>query len=108
MKTYTVTITDLDGDDPKLDGLGAALLYGVTVDQIKAIAPGPIPDAWVKASRRRANEALAATGGDDLLDILEYWARKDYDAELVLVGRPTLLPPPPPRRRPRPGEQGRP
>lgn len=86
--TYTVTVHGIDGTDPKFDANGAALLYGVTVDQIKAIAPGPIPADWTKAMRRRANEAFAATGGEDILDILEYWARRDHDAKLVLVARP--------------------
>lgn len=86
MTTYTVTITGLDGDDPKFDANGAALLFGVPVEQIKAAAAeGPTPAEWIKAMRRRANEAFAATGGEDLLDILEYWARVEHQAELVLL-----------------------
>lgn len=86
MNIYTVTVSDLDGE-PKLDAPGGALLYGVTVDQITAIAPGLVPAEWIRAMRRRANEAFAATGGEDLLDILEYWARKEHQAELVLVAK---------------------
>ena len=87
MTTYTVTVKGLDGPDPKFDAAGSALLFGVTVEQITAIAPGPIPAEWFQAMRRRANEAFAATGGEDLLDILEHWARKDHNAELVLVAQ---------------------
>lgn len=83
---YTVTISGLDGPDPKFDAAAAVLLFGVTVDQIKAAAAaGPTPAEWIKAMRRRANEAFAATGGEDLLDILEYWARVEHQAELVLL-----------------------
>ena len=85
MTTYTVTITGLDGDDPKFDAAATVLLFGVTVEQIEAVSPGPIPADWIKAMRRRANEAFAATGGEDFLDILQYWARRDHGAELVLV-----------------------
>ncbi|MDQ1305870.1 MAG: hypothetical protein QG671_1702 [Actinomycetota bacterium] len=86
MNVYTVTVTGLDGPDPKFDAAGGALLFGVTVDQIKAAAAaGPTPAEWIKAMRRRANEAFAATGGEDLLDILEYWARVEHQAELVLL-----------------------
>ncbi len=86
MAVYTVTVTGLEGDDPKFDANGAALLFGVPVEQIKAAAAaGPTPAEWIKAMRRRANEAFAATGGEDFLDILQYWARRDHGAELVLV-----------------------
>ena len=86
MNVYTVTVTGLDGPDPKFDAAGGALLFGVTVDQIKAAAAaGPTPAEWIKAMRGRANEAFAATGGEDLLDILEYWARVEHQAELVLL-----------------------
>lgn len=85
--TYTVTISDLDTGDPKMDANGVALLYGVTPEEVRAIAPGPLPPEWIKRSVRRAKEAQAH-GHTDLDEIFAYWARKDHDAELELLATP--------------------
>src|SRR4051812_29575182 len=61
-----------------------SLLFGVSVEEIRA-HEGRISGEWTKAGRRRIREAQAALGGGDMIAILEYWAAKDYAAEIRLI-----------------------
>lgn len=84
-------IRDVDGE-PMLTMDALSLMFGVGVELITAhtrrtFAEGHVvfPAAWLRAGRRRASEAAAATGSRDVLDVLTYWARRDHGAEIVLV-----------------------
>lgn len=72
----------IDGE-PVLSAAGMAVLLGVTEEQMRTLAAthgtdvAHIPAEWVKAGRRRAKEYQAATGRDDMLGALEYWAEKE-------------------------------
>lgn len=84
-------IRDVDGE-PMLSSDALSLLFGVGADLIKACSLKrtrdgytSFPEAWLKAGRRRAKEAAAATGENDLFTILSYWAKRDRDAVIVLV-----------------------
>jgi hypothetical protein len=68
-----------------------SLLMGVPAEEIRAhgrsagngvMAP---PPNWVSAGRRRAKEAQAHTGSDDMVSGLKYWAQKDHGARLKIV-----------------------
>lgn len=70
------------------DALG--LLFGIDVELIKAHAKHntrnghiTVPAEWIKAGRRRASEAAAATGSRDMLDSLRYWAKRDHGAQIT-------------------------
>ncbi|WP_205874444.1 hypothetical protein [Mycobacterium camsae] len=86
----TITIREIAGQQ-MIDSRGTALLYGVDPCAIEAlpIVAGAmrIPHMWIKRGRRRAREAMAATGSESYVDCLQYWARRDYNAELELVYR---------------------
>lgn len=86
--TMTVTIREIEGQQ-MLDSRGTALLYGVEPCAVEAlpIIDGAmrIPHMWTKRGRRRAREAMAATGSKSYVDCLEYWARQDYNADLEVV-----------------------
>ena len=86
--TVTVHIRNHHGEN-LLDMTAMALLFGVTVAEINALpsADGALtlPAKWLRQGRRRANEAKAHTGSDELFDALRYWARKDHGADLVVV-----------------------
>ena len=72
----------IDGE-PVVSAKGLALLLGVPEDQVRALAlfrgtgVDALPTDWVKAGLRRSKEYQAATGRDDMLGALEYWARKE-------------------------------
>lgn len=98
--TITVTINAINGE-PMLDMIATAVLFGVDADQltthIRQQSPGladgvmfnaKFPGAWLKAGRRRASEARAATGSSDFLDVLRYWAMRDLGANVVLEVAP--------------------
>ena len=84
MNTYTISITERDGE-AMLDCSGMALMYGVTEADIHAITPGPIPADWTRNGRRRASEAAASIGSRDWLDVLRYFARAEHNAELLVI-----------------------
>jgi len=44
-----------------------------------------LPPERLRQGRRRAREAMAHNGSDHMLDGLKYWARRDHDADLVVV-----------------------
>ena len=72
----------IDGE-PVVSAKGLALLLGVPEDQVRALAlfrgtgVDALPAEWVKAGLRRSKEYQAATGRDDMLGALEYWARRE-------------------------------
>jgi hypothetical protein len=86
--TITVHIVNVD-TEPMLDAQAMSLLYGVHPEEITALpmANGAkrIPDEWVRRSRRRYKEAMAANGSDFILDVLQHWAWKDHGADLEVV-----------------------
>lgn len=81
-RTITVHIRDVDGE-PMFSLEGVELLFGVPAELITVGTP--FPQEWIKAGRRRAREAMAATGSDFVLDIMRYWAQKDHGAALEIV-----------------------
>jgi hypothetical protein len=44
-----------------------------------------LPLEWLKAGRRRAREAQAHTGCNNMVAVMEYWAGEDHGARLDLV-----------------------
>jgi hypothetical protein len=77
-----IVLTELHNGEPMVSADGMALLFGVSVDKVRGIG-GAIPPLWIKAGRRRAREAMAATGRDDMCSALAYWARMDLGVEAV-------------------------
>lgn len=83
--TYTVTITDIDGE-PKMDAAAMLLMSGHDIRELDYRSGGAsIPPEWIRDMKRRHREAAAHTGTTDLVEFLEYWARRDHGAELVVV-----------------------
>lgn len=85
-----IVLTELVNGEPMVSSDGMALLFGVSPELVRAHSAKstlgsqtPIPDAWVKAGRRRAREAMAATGRDDMCSALAYWARRDLGVDVV-------------------------
>lgn len=65
---------------PTPEGIG--ILFGVSADLINPEIP--MRPEWLDAGRRRAEEAAAATGTEDVFAALEYWAQKDFGAAVRL------------------------
>jgi len=86
--TYTITITEVGGE-PMLCSKALALMFGVDVAALRALpivaGSSTIPTEWIKRGRRRTREAAARVGSSAFEDVLGYWARQDYDAELEVV-----------------------
>lgn len=79
-------IRNIDGE-PMLTADALSLLFGVTPEAITKHSTDPMtvfPAKWIKAGRRRTREAQAATGKDDILAVLAYWARKDRDMVITV------------------------
>jgi hypothetical protein len=75
---YVVKFCDIDGE-LCIDNAGIRLLLGLSEEQAAAMLNlTDMPAEWHQQGRRRSKEAAAHTGSEDLLDILEYWAAKDY------------------------------
>lgn len=75
------------GGEPMLSADAMSLLFGVTPEAITEHSTDPMtvfPAEWIKAGRRRTREAQAATGKDDILAVLAYWARKDRDMVITV------------------------
>lgn len=76
---------DYINGEPVVSAKGLALLLGVPEDQVRALAlfrgtgVDALPDEWVKAGKRRSKEYQAATGRDDMLGALEYWAQREAE-----------------------------
>ncbi|MEZ0385239.1 hypothetical protein [Mycobacterium sp. pW045] len=87
---YRVKVfTDLpEVDDFGISMEGVSLLLGVPVADLEVnplTGKSNIPEDWILRGRRRAKEAMAHTGSDDMVSALEYWALKEHDARLELV-----------------------
>ena len=85
--TITVHITDVNGE-PMMDGQGMALMFGVSLHDVNALVTdgdAAIPNEWVRQGKRRAKEALAHSGSNELIDYLQYWARQDHDADVEVI-----------------------
>lgn len=84
----TVTVKVINGE-PMLDAQCMALAFGVEIADIKALPVvdgcSRIPREWARRGKRRAQEAMAHTGSEFILDVLAYWARKDHGAELRVI-----------------------
>ncbi|MCV7091767.1 hypothetical protein [Mycobacterium interjectum] len=87
----TLTVKVINGE-PMLDATAMSLLLGVDEQLIAALprrdfANGytPIPQEWIRNGKRRAKEAAAHTGSNDMVSSLTYWAAKDRGAELQIV-----------------------
>jgi hypothetical protein len=85
-----IVLTELVDGEPMVSADGMALLFGISVELVRAhsakVTCGgstPIPDAWLKAGRRRAREAMAATGCEDMCSSLTYWAQKDFGVDVL-------------------------
>lgn len=89
-KTVVIRIAT-DGGEPLLDPTALGLLFGIAPETIRAQAHYDsdgyawFRPEWIRAGRRRAREAAARTGSDDMAAVLEYWARQDHGAELASV-----------------------
>lgn len=88
MNTYVITITEHAGE-PMLDAAAMALMFGVTLSDVKALeffnGASRIPDEWIRQGRRRTREAAAHIGSNDFHDVLAYWAQRDHNAELKVI-----------------------
>lgn len=88
--TNRIELTRNIEGEPMMSPAALALLFGVDAktisDHMSAQLPvggaGAVscPAMWVKRGRRRSKEAAAATGSNDVFDILAYWAERDLGA----------------------------
>jgi hypothetical protein len=85
-----IVLTELVNGEPMVSADGMALLFGVSVELVRALSAKstragqtPMPEAWLKAGRRRAREAMAATGHSDMCSALAYWARRDFGTDVI-------------------------
>jgi hypothetical protein len=85
-----IVLTELVNGEPMVSADGMALLFGISVELIRAHSKKathaggtPMPEAWLKAGRRRSREAQAATGYTDMCSALAYWARRDLGVDVV-------------------------
>jgi hypothetical protein len=87
----------IDGE-PMASLTATSLILGVPVAQIDELTstegpsvgnPSPgfkgyaAPDYWFELGRRRSAQACEQTGSSHVIDVLRYWAAKDYNAEVV-------------------------
>lgn len=89
MTEHTILIETIDGE-PMLSADALSLLFGVPTENITkfskehSTAAGTVfPHTWLQAGRRRAREAAAATGENDIFTALTYWAARDRDAIVI-------------------------
>jgi hypothetical protein len=85
-----IVLTELVNGEPMVSADGMALLFGISVELVRAHSAKasygdrtPIPEAWIKSGGRRAREAMATTGRDDMCAALAYWARRDLGVDAV-------------------------
>ncbi|ORM29237.1 hypothetical protein [Williamsia sp. 1135] len=81
-----IRLTSTVDGEPFLSTDALSLLLGVDegliAERFKQTDPSTsagvmlLPEAWMKQGRRRAREAMAHTGSNDMLSALRYWARK--------------------------------
>jgi hypothetical protein len=72
-----------------------ALFYGLDADSIDPCAQplAQLSDEQKEIGRRRTEEARAATGTDEAVDILRYWARRDLKVDVLDTGEWVILMP---------------
>lgn len=90
MTTKTIELTRTVNGEPMMSADALALLFGLDAKRVRdymTINAGGIafPSEWLRAGRRRASEAAAATGSRDVFDVLAFWARRDLGAEIVFT-----------------------
>jgi hypothetical protein len=88
----TALVAVVDGKQ-QISALAAAVLIGVELETVaELVERGELfPVEWLQAKRRRRDEVKAATGSDDLVVALEYWALKDLGTHVVIVDGEVLL-----------------
>lgn len=86
MTDYTIRIRTIGGE-PMLDTATMSLMFGIDPAEITAtLTDGtPVPGDWLRQGRRRTSEAAAHTGSREFTDVMRYWARRDHNAELVVM-----------------------
>lgn len=91
MTDHTILIETIDGE-PMLSAEALSLLFGVPTEDITEFSKehsnphGTVfPKTWLQAARRRAREAAAATGENDILTVLGFWAARDRNAVVIPV-----------------------
>ena len=87
MTTPPIELTRTINGEPMMSADAMALLFGIDAKTIRyqLALSGVVPPEWLRAGRRRASEAAAATGSRDVFDVLRYWARRDLGAEIVFT-----------------------
>ncbi|OBI28187.1 hypothetical protein [Mycolicibacter sinensis] len=92
MTTTPIELTRTINGEPMMSATAMGLLFAIdasTVEQYMKtnIVGGALrfPPEWIRAGKRRSKEAAAATGSNDVFDILAYWARRDLGAEVVFT-----------------------
>jgi hypothetical protein len=66
-----------------------SLLFGIPMADLDDTYP--YLDEWFDSARQRRDEAIAATGCEDVFSALEYWATKDLGRRIVVCGDEALL-----------------
>ncbi len=91
MTEHNILIETIDGE-PMLSADALSLLFGVPTEDINkfskehSTAAGTVfPQTWLQAGRRRAREAAAATGENDILSALSFWAARDRNAIVIPI-----------------------
>lgn len=90
--TAPIELTRTVNGEPTMSADAMSLLFGIDADTVSQhmsanIIGGALrfPPEWIKAGKRRSKEAAAATGSNNVFDILAYWARRDLGAEIVFT-----------------------
>jgi hypothetical protein len=58
-----------------------ALLYGLSTEHINPRAP--LSDKQKEAGPWRRNQAVSATGTNEVVELLRYWARRDLNLDVL-------------------------
>ena len=83
------------GEKVDFGSFAFALLYGIQPDFDAHTHPlDQLSGEQKLAGVERRNEAVAATGSDDVVDILRYWARCDLKVDVLDTGQWVVLCPP--------------
>lgn len=95
MKTMTLVMRVSPGLGALVPAEEVSLLLGVPIEEVHARTRGEhglanmqLPNKWVRQGRRRASEARASTGKDDVVSVLRYWAEQEHGAELEIQYAP--------------------
>jgi hypothetical protein len=81
-------------EDGGMDAAAMALFIGVDAAAVRALpviddgstfGDVQLPAEWFTSGQRRSREAQAHTNSDSTIDVLNYWARRDHDAEVEVV-----------------------